>query len=62
MYPEPNYNRETVSLIAGAADTTKDGLISYEEFAAFEAALCRLATLLSRATLIELFAVRTHYI
>uniref|UniRef100_A0A914WDR6 EF-hand domain-containing protein n=1 Tax=Plectus sambesii TaxID=2011161 RepID=A0A914WDR6_9BILA len=40
LYPEPNYNRETVRLLASAADTTKDGLISFEEFVAFEAILC----------------------
>jgi solute carrier family 25 aspartate/glutamate transporter 12/13 len=41
MYTDPNYNRRTVELIAGAVDTTKDGLISYEEFVAFEGDLCR---------------------
>ncbi|KAH7693582.1 Protein K02F3.2 a, partial [Aphelenchoides avenae] len=40
MYTEENYNKETVRLIASAADTSKDGLISFEEFAAFEATLC----------------------
>lgn len=30
MYPEANYNRETVKILASAADTTKDGLISFE--------------------------------
>jgi solute carrier family 25 aspartate/glutamate transporter 12/13 len=40
LYTEDNYNRETVRLIASAADTSKDGLISFEEFCAFEATLC----------------------
>uniref|UniRef100_A0AC35GMH6 Uncharacterized protein n=1 Tax=Panagrolaimus sp. PS1159 TaxID=55785 RepID=A0AC35GMH6_9BILA len=40
LYTEENYNRETVRLLASAADTSKDGLISFEEFQAFEASLC----------------------
>jgi len=40
LYTEDNYNKETVRLIASAADTSKDGLISFEEFCAFEATLC----------------------
>uniref|UniRef100_A0A8R1DR93 EF-hand domain-containing protein n=1 Tax=Caenorhabditis japonica TaxID=281687 RepID=A0A8R1DR93_CAEJA len=40
LYTEDNYNRETVRLLASAADTTKDGDISFEEFCAFEALLC----------------------
>lgn len=32
MYQESNYNRESVKLIASAADTTKDGYISFDEF------------------------------
>ncbi|CAB3401230.1 unnamed protein product [Caenorhabditis bovis] len=40
LYTEENYNRETVRLLASAADTTKDGIISFEEFCAFEALLC----------------------
>uniref|UniRef100_A0A914HB78 EF-hand domain-containing protein n=1 Tax=Globodera rostochiensis TaxID=31243 RepID=A0A914HB78_GLORO len=40
LYAEDNYNRETVRLLASAADTAKDGLISFEEFGAFEASLC----------------------
>uniref|UniRef100_A0A914BUP8 EF-hand domain-containing protein n=1 Tax=Acrobeloides nanus TaxID=290746 RepID=A0A914BUP8_9BILA len=40
LYTEPNYNKETVRLLASAADTSKDGLISFEEFCAFEASLC----------------------
>uniref|UniRef100_A0A1I7RWC6 EF-hand domain-containing protein n=2 Tax=Bursaphelenchus xylophilus TaxID=6326 RepID=A0A1I7RWC6_BURXY len=40
LYTEDNYNKETVRLLASAADTSKDGLISFEEFCAFEATLC----------------------
>uniref|UniRef100_A0A1I7ZS08 EF-hand domain-containing protein n=1 Tax=Steinernema glaseri TaxID=37863 RepID=A0A1I7ZS08_9BILA len=40
LYTDENYNKETVELLASAADTTKDGLISFEEFCAFEAILC----------------------
>lgn len=40
LYTEENFNRETVRLLASAADTSKDGLISFEEFCAFEATLC----------------------
>uniref|UniRef100_A0AC35TM10 Calcium-binding mitochondrial carrier protein Aralar1 n=1 Tax=Rhabditophanes sp. KR3021 TaxID=114890 RepID=A0AC35TM10_9BILA len=40
LYTENDYNKETVRLLATAADTTKDGLISFEEFASFEASLC----------------------
>uniref|UniRef100_A0A7E5A194 Calcium-binding mitochondrial carrier protein Aralar1 n=1 Tax=Panagrellus redivivus TaxID=6233 RepID=A0A7E5A194_PANRE len=40
LFPEENYNRESVRLLASAADTSKDGLISFEEFQAFEASLC----------------------
>lgn len=32
MFPEPNFNKESVKLIASAADTTKDGYISFDEF------------------------------
>lgn len=32
MFPEENYNKESVRLIASAADTTRDGMISFEEF------------------------------
>ena len=41
LYTEEQYNKETVRLLASAADTTKDGDISFEEFCAFEALLCR---------------------
>uniref|UniRef100_A0A915ALK9 EF-hand domain-containing protein n=2 Tax=Parascaris univalens TaxID=6257 RepID=A0A915ALK9_PARUN len=40
LYTEDNYNRETVRILAGAADRTKDGDISFEEFSAFESLLC----------------------
>ncbi|CAJ0581664.1 unnamed protein product, partial [Mesorhabditis spiculigera] len=40
LYTDGNYNKETVRLLASAADTTKDGDISFEEFCAFEAILC----------------------
>ncbi|CAD5210910.1 unnamed protein product [Bursaphelenchus okinawaensis] len=40
LYIEENYNKETVRLLASAADTSKDGLVSFEEFCAFEATLC----------------------
>uniref|UniRef100_A0A4W5PWQ9 Solute carrier family 25 member 12 n=1 Tax=Hucho hucho TaxID=62062 RepID=A0A4W5PWQ9_9TELE len=35
-----HHNPKTVQLIAGVADTTKDGLISFQEFLAFESVLC----------------------
>ncbi|VDP87821.1 unnamed protein product [Echinostoma caproni] len=37
---EENYNEATVECIARAADTSKDGLISFDEFVAFESLLC----------------------
>nr|XP_057937106.1 electrogenic aspartate/glutamate antiporter SLC25A12, mitochondrial-like isoform X1 [Doryrhamphus excisus] len=40
LHTQPQHNPKTVSLIAGVADTTKDGLISYQEFLAFESVLC----------------------
>ncbi|KAK5969112.1 Calcium-binding mitochondrial carrier protein Aralar1, partial [Trichostrongylus colubriformis] len=40
LFTEENYNRESVRMLASAADTTKDGDISFEEFCAFEALLC----------------------
>ncbi|XP_037767850.1 calcium-binding mitochondrial carrier protein Aralar1 isoform X6 [Chelonia mydas] len=40
LYTDPNYNPKTVQLLAGVADQTKDGLISYQEFLAFESVLC----------------------
>ncbi|XP_077579888.1 electrogenic aspartate/glutamate antiporter SLC25A12, mitochondrial-like isoform X2 [Stigmatopora nigra] len=35
-----HHNPKTVQLLAAVADTTKDGLISFQEFLAFESALC----------------------
>ncbi|NWW96705.1 CMC1 protein, partial [Rhynochetos jubatus] len=40
LYTDPRYNPKTVQLVAGVADQTKDGLISYQEFLAFESVLC----------------------
>ncbi|XP_071478145.1 electrogenic aspartate/glutamate antiporter SLC25A12, mitochondrial-like [Diadema antillarum] len=40
MQPERNYNPDTLKLLAGVADQTKDGFISFIEFQAFEAMLC----------------------
>lgn len=40
MQPERNYNADTMKLLAGVVDQTKDGLISFIEFQAFEAMLC----------------------
>uniref|UniRef100_A0A0N4Z3Z3 Calcium-binding mitochondrial carrier protein Aralar1 n=1 Tax=Parastrongyloides trichosuri TaxID=131310 RepID=A0A0N4Z3Z3_PARTI len=41
LYTDNEYNRETVRLLATAADTSKDGLISFEEFSSFESSLCK---------------------
>ncbi|KAF4087011.1 hypothetical protein AMELA_G00090660 [Ameiurus melas] len=40
LHTQPTHNPKTVQLIAGVADTTKDGLISFQEFLAFESVLC----------------------
>ncbi|MBN3326407.1 CMC1 protein, partial [Atractosteus spatula] len=40
LHTLPHHNPKTVQLIAGVADTTKDGLISFQEFLAFESVLC----------------------
>ncbi|KAM9709151.1 electrogenic aspartate/glutamate antiporter SLC25A12, mitochondrial-like isoform 1-T1 [Menidia menidia] len=40
LHTQPQHNPKTVELIAGVADTTKDGLISFQEFMAFESVLC----------------------
>ncbi|CAK6954165.1 electrogenic aspartate/glutamate antiporter SLC25A12%2C mitochondrial-like [Scomber scombrus] len=40
LHNQPQHNPKTVGLIAGVADTTKDGLISFQEFLAFESVLC----------------------
>ncbi|XP_030751551.1 calcium-binding mitochondrial carrier protein Aralar1 isoform X1 [Sitophilus oryzae] len=37
---EKDHNADTVKLLAGIVDTSKDGLISYPEFQAFEGLLC----------------------
>ncbi|XP_014665799.1 PREDICTED: calcium-binding mitochondrial carrier protein Aralar2-like [Priapulus caudatus] len=39
LYAEENYNKETVTFLASAADYTKDGLISFDEFHSFEGIL-----------------------
>lgn len=36
----PNVNKDTVRLLASIVDTSKDGLINYAEFQAFEGLLC----------------------
>lgn len=41
LYNEPDYNPNTVKLLGNILDTSKDGLISYQEFEAFEAVLCQ---------------------
>ncbi|KAJ8941211.1 hypothetical protein NQ314_010469 [Rhamnusium bicolor] len=40
LLDENNYNADTVRLLAAIVDTSKDGLISYSEFQAFEGLLC----------------------
>lgn len=40
LYDEPNYNPNSIQLLGGILDTSKDGLISFEEFHAFEGLLC----------------------
>ncbi|XP_035031434.1 calcium-binding mitochondrial carrier protein Aralar1 isoform X1 [Hippoglossus stenolepis] len=40
LHTQPQHNPKTVELIAGVVDTTKDGLISFQEFQAFESVLC----------------------
>ncbi|KAM3861984.1 electrogenic aspartate/glutamate antiporter SLC25A12, mitochondrial-like [Diretmus argenteus] len=40
LHTQPQHNPKTVELMAGVADTTKDGLISFQEFLAFESVLC----------------------
>uniref|UniRef100_S4RL12 Calcium uptake protein 1, mitochondrial n=1 Tax=Petromyzon marinus TaxID=7757 RepID=S4RL12_PETMA len=40
LHNEHNYNPLTVRTLASIADTTKDGLISFQEFSAFESVLC----------------------
>ncbi|XP_044761097.1 calcium-binding mitochondrial carrier protein Aralar1 isoform X1 [Coccinella septempunctata] len=40
LFDDKNYNKESVNLLAAIVDTSKDGLISYSEFQAFEGLLC----------------------
>ncbi|XP_072297354.1 electrogenic aspartate/glutamate antiporter SLC25A12, mitochondrial-like isoform X1 [Eucyclogobius newberryi] len=40
LHTQIHHNPKTVQLISAVADTTKDGLISFQEFLAFESALC----------------------
>ncbi|CAG2060845.1 unnamed protein product [Timema podura] len=40
IYSDANFNPESVKLLAGIVDTSKDGLISFAEFQAFEGLLC----------------------
>ncbi|PSN30622.1 Calcium-binding mitochondrial carrier protein Aralar1 [Blattella germanica] len=40
LYSDANFNSESVKLLAGIVDTSKDGLISFPEFQAFEGLLC----------------------
>ena len=40
LFGPENYNAHSVGLLAGIVDTSKDGLISYPEFQAFEGLLC----------------------
>ncbi|XP_076323252.1 electrogenic aspartate/glutamate antiporter Aralar, mitochondrial-like [Tachypleus tridentatus] len=41
LYKEPNYNPTTVQFLGNILDTSKDGLISFPEFHAFEGLLCQ---------------------
>lgn len=40
LFSHDNYNQQSLDLIAGIVDTSKDGLISFSEFQAFESLLC----------------------
>ncbi|XP_020710507.1 calcium-binding mitochondrial carrier protein Aralar1 isoform X5 [Athalia rosae] len=40
FYTDADFNPESVRLLAGIVDTSKDGLISFAEFQAFEGLLC----------------------
>ncbi|XP_073982916.1 calcium-binding mitochondrial carrier protein aralar1 isoform X2 [Rhodnius prolixus] len=40
LLPHDNYNEQSLKLLAGIVDTSKDGLISFPEFQAFEGLLC----------------------
>ncbi|XP_067138502.1 calcium-binding mitochondrial carrier protein Aralar1-like isoform X2 [Centruroides vittatus] len=41
LYQDANYNTKTVKLLGNILDTSKDGLISFMEFQAFEGTLCK---------------------
>ncbi|KAI1289505.1 Calcium-binding mitochondrial carrier protein Aralar1 [Halotydeus destructor] len=41
LFPEENHNKTSVDVLGGILDTSKDGLISFTEFTAFEAILCQ---------------------
>ncbi|CAG9808524.1 unnamed protein product [Chironomus riparius] len=41
LFPDNNFNEESVYLLGGVADTNKDGSISFSEFQAFEGLLCQ---------------------
>lgn len=40
IFGESQPNPKTVELLSGVVDQTKDGLISFQEFVAFESVLC----------------------
>lgn len=40
LFPGIDYNADSVRLVAGIVNTSKDGFISYAEFQAFEGLLC----------------------
>lgn len=40
LFNEPPHNAKSVALLAGIIDTSKDNLISFPEFQAFEGLLC----------------------
>lgn len=40
LFPKTNFNKQSVNLLCGILDQSKDGLISYEEFQTFEGRLC----------------------
>lgn len=41
LFPDEDFNEESVFLLGGVADTNKDGSISFSEFQAFEGLLCQ---------------------
>ncbi|CAB4061852.1 SLC25A12_13 [Lepeophtheirus salmonis] len=40
LLPVENFNKNSARLLCGILDTSKDGLISFEEFSSFESSLC----------------------